>query len=242
MFTLFSLPLEFDNGAPQLTIYPTVLQSDDEVILVDCGYPGYTDKIDVALAQHHLSLADITKIIITHHDYDHMGTLHEITEKYPSIEVMCSGEQAPYVTGKSKSLRLIQAEELQDSLPENKKQEGLDFQAAIASVQPAKQVTAISPGQLIHCGTNIEVVDTTGHMPGHISLYVASEKTLIAGDALVVENGKLCMAVPQYTLNMEDARNSIKKLLAYDIEKIMCYHGGVFDSNVQENLRNIVIL
>ena len=64
-------------------------------------------------------------------------------------------------------------------------------------------------------------------MPGHISLYAKKEKVLIAGDALVVESEKLCMAMPQYVLDMHDAQDSIRNLQNYDIEKIICYHGGI---------------
>ena len=33
------------------------------------------------------------------------------------------------------------------------------------------------------CG-GLEVIETPGHMPGHISLYLKDSKTLICGDAL----------------------------------------------------------
>ena len=36
-------------------------------------------------------------------------------------------------------------------------------------------------------------------MPGHISIYVNESRTLIAGDALVIEDKKLAIANPQYT-------------------------------------------
>lgn len=77
-------------------------------------------------------------------------------------------------------------------------------------------------------------------MPGHISLYVEMEKVLIAGDALVIENEKLCMAMPQFVLNMQDAQESIRNLQNYDIEKIICYHGGLYTSNIKESLKKIV--
>ncbi|MBP1870235.1 glyoxylase-like metal-dependent hydrolase (beta-lactamase superfamily II) [Clostridium tertium] len=38
---------------------------------------------------------------------------------------------------------------------------------------------------------------------------------------------------------MEKAKNSIRKLLDYDIEKIICYHGGVYTKNIRESLMKI---
>lgn len=60
-----------------------------------------------------LSIKDITKIIITHSDHDHMGSLKLLLDENPNIEVMASKEQAKYITGKEKSLRLIEAEKAQ---------------------------------------------------------------------------------------------------------------------------------
>lgn len=187
-----------------------------------------------------LSLSQLTKIIITHHDHDHMGALREIKERYPAVEILCSKEEAPYITGQRKSLRLQQAEAVQDTLPESEMEGGKLFQSFIASIRKVDDVTVINTGDILPFCGGIEVVDTKGHMPGHISLYVKKEKVLIAGDALVVENEKLCMAMPQYVLDMHDAQDSIWNLQNYDIEKIICYHGGLYDSNVKESLKEMV--
>ena len=85
----------------------------------------------------------------------------------------------------------------------------------------------------------IEIISTPGHMPGHISIYHKESKSLIAGDALVVENGELVIALPQYTLDIEGAKRSIKKFLDYDIDRIICYHGGVYEKDIVKTLENI---
>jgi hypothetical protein len=35
------------------------------------------------------------------------------------------------------------------------------------------------------------------------------------------------ISLPMFTFDVEQARQSVKKLLNYDIEKIICYDGGV---------------
>ncbi len=240
MSHIYLLPLTFHRGETENIIYPVLLKDENELILVDCSYPDTMPMLEEAMQKIGFSLSMLTKIIITHHDYDHMGALHEITQKYPQIEVLCSKEQAPYITGKCKSLRLQQAEDLQDTLPEDKKEYGKEFQKLIASVKPVDKVTVIEGGAILpYCG-GIQVVDTKGHMPGHISLYVKKEKVLITGDALVIVNGKLYMALPQYALNMEEAKDSVRKLEGYDIETIICYHGGVCDTGVKNRLNEII--
>ena len=89
-------------------------------------------------------------------------------------------------------------------------------------------------------GGEIEIITTPGHMPGHISLYIRKSRTLIAGDALVIENGELAIANPQYTLSVEDAKKSLVKLMDHDIDRIICYHGGVYDKDIKSALKRII--
>ena len=77
-------------------------------------------------------------------------------------------------------------------------------------------------------------------MPGHISIYIKTSKTLIAGDALVIENNKLAIANPQYTLDMVAAKKSIIKLMNYEIDRIICYHGGVYKNDIKKSLSSII--
>lgn len=240
MNNIFILPITFHLDTTDLIIYPTLLKDDNELILIDCGYPDSVSKIENEMNKIELSLSQLTKIIITHHDHDHMGALRDIKERYPGVEILCSKEEAPYITGQRKSLRLQQAEAIQDTLPESEREGGKQFQNFIASIRKVDDVTVINAGDILPFCGGVKVVDTKGHMPGHISFYVGMEKALIAGDALVVENKKLCMAMPQFVLNMQDAQESIRKLQNYDIEKIICYHGGLYDSNVKESLKEIV--
>ena len=49
MLNLFLLPLDFEIAEIKLTIYPVVLQDDKEVVLIDCGYPHFMEKIEEEL-------------------------------------------------------------------------------------------------------------------------------------------------------------------------------------------------
>ncbi|WP_027398939.1 MBL fold metallo-hydrolase [Anaerovorax odorimutans] len=242
MNNIFMLPITFHLDKMDIIIYPTLLKDDNELILIDCGYPDSVPKLDKEMNKIGLSLNQLTKIIITHHDHDHMGALREIKESYPAVEILCSKIEAPYITGQRDSLRLQQAKEIQEKLPESEKEGGMQFQKFIASIQKVgiDEVSIINNGDILPFCGGIEVIDTKGHMPGHISLYLKEAKTLIAGDALVVENEELCMAMPQFILNVQDAQDSILKLLNYDIEKIICYHGGLYNSDVKKSLKELV--
>jgi hypothetical protein len=39
---------------------------------------------------------------------------------------------------------------------------------------------------------------------------------------------------------MVSAKESIKKFMPYNIEKIICYHGGVLTNNIKEELEKVL--
>jgi hypothetical protein len=97
------LPLKFKAGLVDSVIYSVVLEDENGLVLIDCGFPGFLPNIEEAVSQLGFSTRQLRKVILTHHDQDHMGSLKEITDRYPEVEVYCSEEQAPYVTEKRNS-------------------------------------------------------------------------------------------------------------------------------------------
>ncbi|MBP2631622.1 MAG: metal-dependent hydrolase [Firmicutes bacterium] len=237
---VIALPVEFEREQIKLTIFPTIIQDENNLILVDCGFPGFVGQIKEAMKQVGVSIQDLTKIIITHHDHDHIGALKEIVSLYPEVEVLCSEKQVPYITGQKKSLRLAQAEENHKVLNESERVANQKFMDMILAVQHVTKVTTVKDGELLPICGGVQIIDTSGHMPGHISVYIPSEKTLIAGDALGIQNGDLCIANPQFVLDMKMAVRSIEKISHLDVEKVICYHGGEYDKDVKAKFKQII--
>lgn len=241
MNKLTVLNLEFKVNGTQNIIYPVLLNDDSEMILIDCGYPGFLTLIEECAIKNNINLNNLTKLIITHHDFDHMGALAEFKRKYPNIKVMAPKEDIPYIEGNRKSLRLQQAEYIYESLPDEEKPQAEIFHKALASVENCKVDIALSDGDIIDIAGGIEVIATPGHMPGHISLYHKESKSMIAGDALVLEDGELSIALPEYTLDIDEALRSIENISNYDVERIICYHGGVYAKDIKRALKDIIL-
>lgn len=231
-------PLDIAFGEQVIT--PVVLQDDRDTILIDCGYPQFIPQLESAAARHGLRLDAITKIIATHHDIDHIGSLAALKRAYPILEIIAHHLETPYIGGDRKSLRLVQAETGYDALSESEKEHADAFMAFIRSVEPVKvDRTVTHADKLPWCG-GIEIVHTPGHLPGHISLYLPASKTMIAADAVVVEEERLNLANPQYALDLKEAVRSVRRLLDYDIRQLICYHGGVFQGEIREALRQLI--
>lgn len=235
------LKISFNFGGNDHIIYPVIFRNQTEVILVDCGYPDFLPMIERAANLHEISLNQLTGIIITHHDIDHVGGLYEIRKKYPHVKVYCSGPEQPFIMGHKKSLRLEQAEALFPSVPDDQKEGAIYFQEMLQSVQPVKVDGLLSDGEEPDFLKGVKIIYTPGHMPGHISFYIEESKTLVASDAVVYEDGELEIANPEFTLDLNAAIDSVKKLRQFDIKKIICYHGGVVEDNPGQQLDNLIL-
>lgn len=235
-----ALEIKHSFGDKESVIYPVLAMDENELVLIDCGYPGDLPHIEKAAEEHAIDMSRLTKIIITHHDYDHMGALGALKKKYPRAQVISSAIEADYISGKKKSLRLQQAEQLQKMLPEAEQELGKRFMAQLEAVEKVPVDLVVEDKATFPCCGGIEVIATPGHMPGHICIYLRESRMLVAGDAMIVDKGELLMANPQYTLDMESAKRSVEKLLDYEIDTIICYHGGICSGNVKEKLQKIL--
>lgn len=222
--------------------HPTLIWDDSEVVLIDTGLPGQSELIREAFEKAGVSFDSISKIIITHQDMDHIGGLSSIVKQAPlKVTVFSHEMEKPYIQGELTPLkmtpeRIAHQEVMLNKLPEEKRNEIKNLFSSLA----AKVDKTIEDGQeLPFCG-GIQVIFTPGHTAGHICLYLKKYKTLVTGDAMNVIEGKLCGPSAQFTYNMEEALNSLKKLSKYDINTVICYHGGIYNDNVNQRILELL--
>ncbi|MBC5773056.1 MBL fold metallo-hydrolase [Pontibacter sp. KCTC 32443] len=237
---VFVLVIKYSHQGQDEVLYPVLLRSDSELVLVDCGYAGSLPLLQEAANKYGLSSDNLTGIIITHHDIDHMGGLKELKAAYPKVKVYASETEAPYISGRKKSLRLQQAEALYNTLPGEQKAWAWQFQESLKAVQPVNVDVVLTEKEVPASWGNIQIIPTPGHMPGHFSIYIPQSKTLVAADAVVAEQDELELANPTYTLNLEQAVASVRKLQQLDVDRIICYHGGVVENDIGEKLQKLV--
>ncbi|PKK88543.1 MAG: MBL fold metallo-hydrolase [Candidatus Wallbacteria bacterium HGW-Wallbacteria-1] len=234
------LALEKKMGPMDLTVHPLLLWSDSEVVLFDAGLPDQADLIQREMqALAGLGIEDLTAVVISHHDHDHIGSLAELKRRNSGIRVMASQIESDYISGIKPSLRILQAEEHNKGLSGAQLEFGQRFLAYLKTIEPCEVDTVLSAqdGPFISGLPGLRLIYTPGHMPGHVSLYLEDEKVLATGDALALEKGVLCLPNPQYTLDTKMSLESVKKLLVLPIDSIVCYHGGVLDHDIQASLK-----
>jgi len=215
------LELARPNGA----IYPTLAWDEHSLVLIDAGFPGQTEALISAIAAEGFRAEDITHIILTHQDIDHVGCLPDLLRLAPAARVIAHLEEAPYIDGSKTPIKLAMLLENYDRLPEQMKQFCDQLQAGFANRRAAIQQTVMD-GEVLPMAGGIEVVHPPGHTPGHIALFLRQGRVMIAGDAANLADGQLTGPNPQHTYDMAQGLQSFEKLKAYDSQGAVAYHGG----------------
>ncbi len=231
MGEIIVLEIEYAFGDNVGTIYPVVLLDNEDMVLVDCGYSGFLPLIEEAFERKGLNIKKLTKVVVTHHDYDHMGALNTLKQKYPNIEIIASYTEAPFIRGDKKALRLEQAERIQETLSDEQKAFGQAFCEMLRGVEACPVDIQVNGGDEFNWCGGCQIIDSKGHTAGHISLYLKEHKIIVTGDAGVLEKEKLVVANPQYAFDLKAAENSLRELLSYDASTYICYHGGIYRKN-----------
>nr|WP_246358382.1 MBL fold metallo-hydrolase [Paenibacillus phytorum] len=162
-----------------------------------------------------VSFDKLKVVILTHQDVDHIGSLPEILKECGNdVKVYAHELDKPYI---KEEIPLIKDGHLENP-PKGKVDE-----------------TLIDGQELPFCG-RLRVIHTPGHTPGHISLYLRQSKTLIAGDSMYSVDGILGGIHVPTTLDMNAARLSLKKYVDLDIASVVCYHGGLSNVNVNDQI------
>ncbi len=175
---------------------------------------------------------------------DHIGGLSSILNELPQkVEVLSHNGEKPYIQCEQPPIRLDQIKAQLDFLQgEQHLQMKMlydNLKANYKSLRANVDKTVADGEKLPYCG-GIEVIFTPGHTPGHICLYLKERKILIAGDVFNVDHERL-VSSPEFTIiDKSSAKKSLKKLSEYDIETIICYHGGVYNNNANRSIIELV--
>lgn len=201
------LALTVERGDREMTIHPAAVETGRGVLLLDVGFPGQANDIDARLADSDLGLSDVTAVVVTHQDGDHVAGLREMVDR-TGATVYAHRDAAPYVDGRKDLI----------------KSGGDRYPPVDVDVELVDGVAfRTDAGEM-------RVVHTPGHTPGHVSLYLPDERLLVAADALTADDAGLQGPNPEFTPDVDEAARSVGKLAALDVDGVLCYHGGYVEA------------
>jgi glyoxylase-like metal-dependent hydrolase (beta-lactamase superfamily II) len=221
---IYNLILEH-NG---MRIHPVLLWNEqDGATLVDTGMVGTLSSLQEAVRETGIHWNDIRRVILTHQDIDHIGNLPAIVASLPSKpEIWAHHDDREVIEGQAPFLKMT-AERLA-SMPEPFRQLIEGLMNDLKGIQVDRE---LEDGELLSLYGGLQVIHTPGHTPGHLCFYLTRDKLLLAADQLLVANGALTGPNEAFTPDLPQAMQSMAKLVPLDIQRVLCYHGGLYEEH-----------
>ncbi|MFC4450343.1 MBL fold metallo-hydrolase [Halorussus aquaticus] len=207
-----ALPLSFERDEGEFVVHPAAVETPRGLVLVDVGLPGAIEQLSVHLDDLGFGWDDVWAVLVTHHDGDHVGSLPDVLDRTDAA-VFAAREETPYIDGRKDPVK------------------GGDSVGVPVDVEIENGVTFRTEAG------PMRVVGTPGHSPGHVSLVFPEADLLVAGDALTAPEGDLSGPNEGFTPEMDEATESVGTLAEYDVDRTLCYHGGLVDEGTDSIAR-----
>ena len=206
-------------------VHPVLVWGGGHLVLIDAGFPGQTEAIIQAIVDAGFRAEDLTEIILTHQDIDHVGCVLDLLKYALTAKVLAHEKEAPYIDGRETPIKLATMLKNYDSLPDDRKAWCDKLKVEFANLQiPISQT--LTDGELLPICGGIEVVYTPGHTPGHICLFLRDSRIMVGGDAVNIADGQLTGPNPQNTYDMELGFQSFEKIKSFNPSGVVSYHCG----------------
>ncbi len=194
-----------ENGSDARVYYVAA-----ERTLIDAGTPGKCDRILSSLAQIGVQPLHVKRIVLTHHHWDHVGSLWEL-KKRTGAEVFAHMRDTDYITGKR----------------QRRPPRGALGRMAYAmfGALGARSVQGVDVDHRLNDGDHIGkflVVHTPGHTPGHICLL--REGYLFCGDLMQPTAGEFRETPHIFTTDVPTSRASIRRVAELDFQFVLASH------------------
>jgi glyoxylase-like metal-dependent hydrolase (beta-lactamase superfamily II) len=211
----------------------TYLLLGNRLTLVDTGMPGSGDTILGYIEALGRSADDLSRIVITHHHLDHVGSLAALKGRtsakvlaHPGDAGLVSGEQSP-PPASSPFMRFF-------------------FRLA-ALVMPTPESVpvdlTVQDGDRLDLGGPLgdaTVIHVPGHTPGSIALHLPSQRLLLCGDTIDHRRRRLGPPPKPFTEDMDQAVASIRLMAGLEFDVLCPGHGAPMVGGAGEQVRAMV--
>ncbi|NKQ34169.1 MAG: MBL fold metallo-hydrolase [Chloroflexi bacterium] len=208
-----------DGGASNLYL----IVEEEGLTLVDAGVPKRQQLVLDTIEQINRSPSELTRIVVTHADVDHVGSLAAI-QSATGAKIYASAATAEFlVQGKSPKHLPWHMQFVVDKF--------LRYKPVSADL-----IETVQEGDILPVLGGLTVMAAPGHTPDHHAFFCPSAGVLFAGDALNTRDGRINPSPPRVTADQEAAAQSAIRLLELAPATIACGHGRPSSSHSADDL------
>jgi len=191
----------------------------DGLTLIDVGIPGNGKKILDYIERLGRKPGDLRRILITHADMDHVGSLGTV-RKATGARVY-SGAVESQAMAEGRSSRPVKAggNPIRRLL--------FSVMGRFLNAKPGPADELLKDGQVLPIMGGLKVVETIGHTPGHFSYFLPSSGVLFSGDSIVADDKGLQKSRPNFTWDAAKADEAVRRQAALGARIVCPGHGLV---------------
>ena len=200
--------------------YILVGQDPEGLTMIDTGM-RYSEKTILRyMASQGWSAGDLRRILITHADLDHYGSLAAL-QKASGARTYASPIEAQAIAkgGSSRPLDYSRNTTLQRLL--------IAFFSQIIKATPFQVDEYLAEGQRLPVLGGLQVLETPGHSPNHLSFFSPSLRVLFCGDSMRSDGKGLRTSRSRNNWDQEKARESVRKQAELGAQIVCPGHGPV---------------
>jgi glyoxylase-like metal-dependent hydrolase (beta-lactamase superfamily II) len=208
-----------DDGSGELTLVDSLFDTDGARILRLIERIGHRPE-------------QLRHIVITHGHRSHLGGMARLKE-LSGATLYAHEWEADILQGERKAqpVSLVPGRPFRAYVPLQ-----LGLALGVGKHPPAKVDHFVTGGDRIG---PLELLDASGHSPGHLGFAWHERKALIAGDAIATWPG-LMAGWPAFNLNAKQHRAALRRLAEIDAEVCGVGHGPPITARARERVRDVV--
>jgi glyoxylase-like metal-dependent hydrolase (beta-lactamase superfamily II) len=215
-----------------------LIEDGGEITVVDAGLPRFWDELINELAVMGRSLADVSALVLTHGDNDHLGFAerlrrergvavhihHADADRARSGNDKPNGAAGPKKVGPSLSFLWYGARN------------------GALRVPAVTEVSTFGADQTLDVPGSPRVVHVPGHTPGSVVFHFPHVDAVLMGDTITTRNVLTGVTGPQtapFTLEPEVAVASLDAVEPLDATWVLPGHGPVWDGGAPAAVRQV---
>lgn len=204
---------------PAVTANSYLLCDPDGLTIVDTGMPYSEKKILEYLAGLGRSAQEIRHILITHADLDHYGCLAALQAATGARTYASQAEAEAMSKGQSSRPVDRSVGRVQRYL--------IGLAGSLLKAAPFQVDEILSEGQVLPVLGGLQVVETPGHSPGHLSFYAPSAGLLFCGDSMKSDSKGLRASRSRNNWDQVQAGASVRRQACLGAHIVCPGHGPV---------------